>query len=149
MDQNNEEFHTLPNGKSDDSEISMEKMPGIVTTNSQELSNEEQFMPPQLSSPVDIREEHLSRCIRNVCSVLNERIEDFVCLLVDPPDIKPIATTVGILNRPLGLIRLEVVHLFVALFATSDYSILEKCSQLNVLKLLTVRHLFLLNFYFN
>lgn len=137
MDQNNEEFHTLPNGKSDDSEISMEKMPGIVTTNSQELSNEEQFMPPQLSSPVDIREEHLSRCIRNVCSVLNERIEDFVCLLVDPPDIKPIATTVGILNRPLGLIRLEVVHLFVALFATSDYSILEKCSQLNVLKLLT------------
>ena len=119
-------------------DVGMEAMPTFLKASSSPSSSECQFMPPQLLSPIDVHGEHLARCVRNVSIALHERLDDFVALLINPSGLAPITTTVGVIERPLGLIRMEVIHLFVALFATSDYSVLEKCSQLHILKLLTV-----------
>lgn len=128
------------NGKSEVQDENMEGMPTFLKSASSPSPTETQFMPPQLASPENVYGEHLDRCVHNVSAALHERLEDFVDLLVNPcpQGLAPIPTTAGLIKCPLGLIRIEVIHLFVALFATSDYSILEKCSQLNALKLLTV-----------
>ncbi|KAH9406700.1 Serine/threonine-protein phosphatase 6 regulatory subunit 2 [Tyrophagus putrescentiae] len=110
-------------------DVGMEAMPTFLKASSSPSSSECQFMPPQLLSPIDVHGEHLARCVRNVSIALHERLDDFVALLINPSGLAPITTTVGVI---------ELIHLFVALFATSDYSILEKCSQLHILKLLTV-----------
>lgn len=103
----------------------------------------ETFITPQLNSPDGAYGEHLQRCIHNVSTALYEKLDDFIELLFDPiGPIHPIATTIGTLQEPLGLIRLEVTHLFVAMFATADSHILEKCAELNVLKIFTVRVFF-------
>ncbi|OTF75543.1 serine/threonine-protein phosphatase 6 regulatory subunit 3-like [Euroglyphus maynei] len=87
----------------------------------------------------ETQNEHLTQCVRNSSKVLNERLEDFVNILIESPYCESMKTTAGIIEKPLGFIRLEVIHLFVALFATSDFQIMKKCSQLNVLKILTVK----------
>lgn len=123
----------------DETNIELEAMPKVLKQQNTDIGqNETKFMPPQMTSPVDALSEHLFLCVRNVSKVLNERLEDFVLLLTDTTNLKPIKTTAGIIDKPLGILRLEVVHLFVALFATSNYTIMEKCHQLNVLQILTV-----------
>lgn len=124
---------------SPDADVNLEEgMPKILKRESLASESCDQFFTPQTSSPTGAYGEHLSRCVRIVCSCLNERLDDFVQLLVTPLPSSPISTTVGILQQPLGLIRLEVIHLFVALFATSDLSILSKCADTHVLNILTV-----------
>lgn len=123
----------------DETNIELEAMPKVLKQqNTDNGQNETKFMPPQMTSPVDALSEHLFLCVRNVSNVLNERLEDFVLLLTDTTNLKPIKTTAGIIEKPLGILRLEIVHLFVALFATSNYMIMKKCHQLNVLQILTV-----------
>lgn len=140
--QQNAHLPPMNNGKSDvQQDINNEAMPTFLKSSSSPSSSDCQFMPPQLLSPIDVHGEHLARCVRNVSVALHERLDEFVALLINPSGLAPITTTVGVINCPLGLIRIEVIHLFVALFATSDYSILEKCSQLHILKHLTVSHL--------
>lgn len=137
ISQQEEQLSSMENKSEVQADVDLEGMPTFLKQNISS-STEVKFMSPQLSSPEGSYGQHLACCIKNVCTALNDRLGDFVLLLENYNNLSPIASTVGLIQRPIGLIRLEVIHLFVALFATSDYHILEKCAQLHVLKILTV-----------
>ncbi|XP_027196888.2 phosphatase 6 regulatory subunit 1-like protein fmt [Dermatophagoides pteronyssinus] len=125
---------------SDDDDDELEPMPKFLKQQSSLNVSRmfERVVEKIMDFPTEeTQSEHLTQCVRNCSKALIERLEDFVAILIDSPYCEPMKTTAGIIEKPLGFIRLEVVHLFVALFATSDFQIMKKCSQLNVLKILT------------
>lgn len=139
-DDNDDELEPMPKFLKQQSSLNVSRMLERVVEKIMDFPTEE------------TQSEHLTQCVRNCSKALIERLEDFVAILIDSPYCEPMKTTAGIIEKPLGFIRLEVVHLFVALFATSDFQIMKKCSQLNVLKILTVSFcklllLLLFNFY--
>lgn len=129
------------NNTNDNDDDELETMPKFLKQ--QNSLNVSRLMERMVEKVMDFpqeetQNEHLTQCVRNSSKVLNERLEDFVNILIESPYCESMKTTAGIIEKPLGFIRLEVIHLFVALFATSDFQIMKKCSQLNVLKILTV-----------
>ncbi|CAL1276549.1 unnamed protein product [Larinioides sclopetarius] len=77
--------------------------------------------------------ERLERGVSNVLAAIGPRLEDFHNLLLKPP-VKPAITfTIGCLDPPLGICRLEVAHLLTALLYTNNQSINEKLASLGTI----------------
>ncbi|UXI16309.1 hypothetical protein NH340_JMT02252 [Sarcoptes scabiei] len=122
-------------------DVECETMPKFLKQNTDPLSsfeNEDRFaLPPNLCSPTNEQNEHIAKCVENVVNALDGHLEEFIRILLDDTKYRPLRSTAGIIQKPLGLIRLEIVHLFVALFATSNLHIMRKCYDLKVLCILT------------
>lgn len=57
-------------------------------------------------------------------------------LLLNPPKQEPIKTTFGIIQKPLGYIRLEVVNLIRALISTNSPLVIKKLVELKTMKVI-------------
>lgn len=57
-------------------------------------------------------------------------------LLLNPPKQEPIKTTFGIIQKPLGYIRLEVVNLIRALISTNSPFVIKKLVELATMKVI-------------
>lgn len=57
-------------------------------------------------------------------------------LLLNPPKQEPIKTTFGIIQKPLGYIRLEVVNLIRALISTNSPIVIKKLVELETMKVI-------------
>ncbi|GIX73851.1 hypothetical protein CEXT_147811 [Caerostris extrusa] len=80
--------------------------------------------------------ERLERGVSNVLTAITPRLEDFHNLLLKPP-VKPAITfTIGCLDPPLGICRLEVAHLQTALLYTNNQSVNAKLASLGTIVVL-------------
>ncbi|XP_056633810.1 serine/threonine-protein phosphatase 6 regulatory subunit 3 isoform X1 [Diorhabda sublineata] len=104
-------------------------------------SNASKFSSTQNLYGTNINEEicdneQKQRSISNTTRVMKDRIKQFHDLLVDPPKQIPVSTTVGILDPPLGNIRLQVTKLFSALISTNNQELLKEIEMNETLSLL-------------
>uniref|UniRef100_A0A8C5SZW2 Protein phosphatase 6 regulatory subunit 2 n=1 Tax=Laticauda laticaudata TaxID=8630 RepID=A0A8C5SZW2_LATLA len=67
---------------------------------------------------------------------IEPRLKDFHKLLLQPPKVAPILTTIGILEEPLGNARLHGARLVAALLHTNTPSINQELCRLNTMDLL-------------
>ncbi|KAK5642731.1 hypothetical protein RI129_008898 [Pyrocoelia pectoralis] len=65
-----------------------------------------------------------------------ERLSDFQSLLLDPPKKKPIVTTLGLLDPPLGNTRLQITKLIATLISTKNSEVIQKLIKLGTFKVL-------------
>ncbi|XP_054709616.1 serine/threonine-protein phosphatase 6 regulatory subunit 3-like [Uloborus diversus] len=80
--------------------------------------------------------ERLSHGVNNVLKAVIPRLDDFHNLLLNPPLKPAITLTIGRLDPPLGLCRLEVAHLLTALLSTNDHNVNAKLASLDTMKVL-------------
>ena len=99
--------------------------------------------------------ERLTKGVEKVQAALIPKLEDFNSLLTNPPQKSSIRTTIGVIEKPLGATRLEVIHLIAALLTSNNNKIFEKFSELKTLttiivsvKIISNRFLFQTDFYF-
>ncbi|XP_032077918.1 serine/threonine-protein phosphatase 6 regulatory subunit 2 isoform X3 [Thamnophis elegans] len=67
---------------------------------------------------------------------IEPRLKDFHQLLLQPPKVAPILTTIGILEEPLGNARLHGTRLVAALLHTNTPSVNQELCRLNTMDLL-------------
>lgn len=80
--------------------------------------------------------ERLAYGVYNVLTAITPRLEDFHNLLLKPP-VKPAITfTIGCLDPPLGICRLEVAHLLTALLYTNNHAVNAKLASLGTITVL-------------
>ncbi|RWS31098.1 serine/threonine-protein phosphatase 6 regulatory subunit 3-like protein [Leptotrombidium deliense] len=80
--------------------------------------------------------ERLSRCVQQVHAAIIPRLSDFHIILLNPPERPAIHTTVGVIEKPLGATRLEVVHLIRALLSSNNPGINQKICELKTVPVL-------------
>jgi len=71
--------------------------------------------------------------MRNTQDAVEEYLIKFHELLLNPPKQEPIKTTCGVIQKPLGYIRLEVVNLIRALISVNSPRIIMKLVELNTM----------------
>uniref|UniRef100_T1JUY0 Uncharacterized protein n=1 Tax=Tetranychus urticae TaxID=32264 RepID=T1JUY0_TETUR len=76
---------------------------------------------PDLMTPLDI--ERLTKSVRQVHAAIVPRLGDFHSLLTNPPEKSPVRTTIGLIEKPFGATRVEVVHLIRALLSSNNPTI--------------------------
>jgi len=69
--------------------------------------------------------------------VIVSRIKDFTSLLSNPPKIEQIETSFGVLDPPLGEMRLRIIEFLVQLFKINCTPIEEELLKCNVLQVIT------------
>ncbi|KAF5276505.1 hypothetical protein FQA39_LY06574 [Lamprigera yunnana] len=80
--------------------------------------------------------------IKSVSKVILTPLKDFHSLLLDPPKAsncnkkKPINTTLGVLDPPLGNTRLHVTKLFASLISTNNMDLMNEIISLGTLQVL-------------
>lgn len=74
------------------------------------------------------------KAIEQVRGEIEKYLKDFHELLLNPPKQEPIKTTFGIIQKPLGYMRLEVVNLIRALIGTNSKNIVGKLVELKTMK---------------
>lgn len=77
-----------------------------------------------------------NRTIQNIEEEINDYLIKFHELLLNPPKQQPIKTTFGIIQKPLGYMRLEVVNLIRALISTNSGLIIRKLVYLKTMKVI-------------
>jgi len=85
---------------------------------------------------VDI--EKLTKSVLQVHAAIEPRLLDFHSLLIDPPPQKPVQTVVGLIEKPFGATRIEVVHLIRALLSSNNPKINRKIEEIKTLVVLLV-----------
>ncbi|KAL9984425.1 hypothetical protein ACROYT_G006713 [Oculina patagonica] len=80
--------------------------------------------------------ERLAQGVSATLAALTPRLKDFHQLLVDPPPMKPMLTTIGTLDPPLGNARLQASKLVAAILATNSDTINAELAKLGTLKVL-------------
>lgn len=80
--------------------------------------------------------ERLAQGVSATLAALTPRLKDFHQLLVDPPPMKPMLTTVGTLDPPLGNARLQASKLIAAILATNSDTINAELANLGTLQVL-------------
>ncbi|RWS09305.1 Serine/threonine-protein phosphatase 6 regulatory subunit 3-like protein [Dinothrombium tinctorium] len=80
--------------------------------------------------------ERLSRGVRKAHAAIIPRLKDFHSVLLNPPLRSPIHTTIGVIEKPLGATRLEVVHLIRALLSSNNPEVNQKLSELKTVHVL-------------
>lgn len=79
---------------------------------------------------------NISQTIEQIQDVLADNLIKFHELLLNPPKQEPIKTTFGVIQKPLGYMRLEVVNLIRALLSTNSPVIIQKLVELNTMKVI-------------
>lgn len=74
--------------------------------------------------------------VKNLHRVLLSNLDKFKQLLVDSVPDYTVVTTTGPINKPLGFVRLEIVHLFYALLQANNPAIDEAFAQHRILEVL-------------
>lgn len=87
-------------------------------------------------SPLDA--ERLTKGVLQVQSAIVPRLSDFHDILLNPPQKSPIQTSVGVITKPLGATRLEVVHLIRALLCSNNPEVNQKLVELKTVPVLIV-----------
>ncbi|XP_020629386.1 serine/threonine-protein phosphatase 6 regulatory subunit 3-like [Orbicella faveolata] len=85
-------------------------------------------------TPLDA--ERLAQGVSATLAALTPRLKDFHQLLVDPPPMKPMLTTIGTLDPPLGNARLQASKLIAAILATNSDTINAELANLGTLQVL-------------
>lgn len=80
--------------------------------------------------------ERLAQGVSATLAALTPRLKDFHQLLVNPPPMKPMLTTVGTLDPPLGNARLQASKLIAAILATNSDTINAELANLGTLQVL-------------
>lgn len=78
----------------------------------------------------------VTKAIGEAQEALEKYLIHFHELLLNPPKQEPIKTTFGIIQRPLGYIRLEVVNLIRALISTNSAIVIKKLVELKTMKVI-------------
>ena len=76
------------------------------------------------------------KTIEQIQDEIDDHLIEFHRLLLNPPKLEPIKTTFGIIQKPLGYIRLEVVNLIKALIGTNSPKIIRKLVELRTMKVI-------------
>lgn len=92
--------------------------------------------PPDQVSPLDAS--RLAKCVCQVHEAVTSRLHLFCDVLVNPPPKPSIRTTVGVMDRPLGAARLEVVHFIRALLSSNNPAINQSLLDSRTVTLLVV-----------
>lgn len=74
--------------------------------------------------------------IEKIQGEIEKHLIKFHELLLNPPKQQPIKTTFGIIQKPLGYMRLEVVNLIRALIGTNSPNIIRKLVELKTMKVI-------------
>lgn len=85
-------------------------------------------------APSDLLNNQLATTIEKVQREIETYLVQFHDLLLNPPKQEPIKTTFGIIQKPLGYMRLEVVNLIRALIGTNSSNIIKKLVELKTMK---------------
>ncbi|XP_015794215.2 serine/threonine-protein phosphatase 6 regulatory subunit 2-like [Tetranychus urticae] len=88
---------------------------------------------PDLMTPLDI--ERLTKSVRQVHAAIVPRLGDFHSLLTNPPEKSPVRTTIGLIEKPFGATRVEVVHLIRALLSSNNPTINRKLTTLKTISI--------------
>lgn len=80
--------------------------------------------------------ERLAQGVSATLAALTPRLKDVHQLLVDPPPMKPMLTTIGTLDPPLGNARLQASKLIAAVLATNSDTINAELANLGTLRVL-------------
>lgn len=80
--------------------------------------------------------ELLAKTIQQTQEEIEKHLIKFHELLLNPPKQQPIKTTFGIIQKPLGYMRLEVVNLIRALISTNSPNIIRKLVDLRTMKVI-------------
>jgi len=99
------------------------------------LFNRADSAPEQVSA---IDAERLTKGVLQVQSAVIPRLEDFHSVLLVPPEKAPIKTTAGILAKPLGASRLEIVHLIRALLSSNNPEVNRKLADSKTMNVIIV-----------
>lgn len=94
-----------------------------------------------LSSSDTVSALDASRLAQSVCQVhaaVLPRLSQFHDFLSSEPSLRPIMTTTGVLERPLGAARIEAVHFIRALLSSNNPAINRALASLKTLSLLIV-----------
>lgn len=89
-------------------------------------------------SPLDA--ERLSKGVIKVHSAIVPRLGDFHSVLLDPPLKPAVNSTVGLISKPLGASRLEVVHLIRALLTSNNPEVNNKLIEIKTIPVLVVSY---------
>lgn len=91
-----------------------------------------------LQTLIESKQPNSSSMIKKTIEQTQEEIEKHLIkfheLLLNPPKQEPIKTTFGIIQKPLGYMRLEVVNLIRALISTNSPNIIKKLVELKTMK---------------
>lgn len=77
-----------------------------------------------------------AKAIEQTQEEIEKHLIKFHELLLNPPKQEPIKTTFGIIQKPLGYMRLEVVNLIRALISTNSPKIIRKLVELKTMKVI-------------
>ncbi|KAJ8985553.1 hypothetical protein NQ317_019937 [Molorchus minor] len=80
--------------------------------------------------------EQKQKIIFNTTQAIRVRIKDFHNLLVDPPYLAPVVTTVGTLNPPLGNTRLQVAKLLATIISSNNEELLSELESIGTFPVL-------------
>ncbi len=80
----------------------------------------------------------LHPCVRNVVEALTPWFADLHYMLLNPPVQKAVNTTYGVLEPPLGAVRLQIARLVAALVSLRHRPISATLAQLGTLQVLVV-----------
>ncbi|XP_048578383.1 serine/threonine-protein phosphatase 6 regulatory subunit 3 isoform X2 [Nematostella vectensis] len=80
--------------------------------------------------------ERLAQGVSATLAAVTPRLKDFHDLLSNPPLMKPMTTTVGILDPPLGNARLQIAKLLSSILGTNSDSINQELASLGTMSVL-------------
>lgn len=80
--------------------------------------------------------EHRLKVTQSTVKAMQKRLKDFHNLLLDPPKKKPIETTFGILEEPLGNTRLQIAKLFATVISTNNADVMQELISLDTMQVL-------------
>lgn len=78
----------------------------------------------------------IAKTIEKLQGEIEKHLINFHELLLNPPKQEPIKTTFGLIQKPLGYMRLEVVNYIRALLSTNSSGIIGKLIELKTLKVI-------------
>ncbi|KAI1296809.1 Serine/threonine-protein phosphatase 6 regulatory subunit 3 [Halotydeus destructor] len=95
------------------------------------------FKPDGAPEPMSTLDaDRLAKGVIQVQSAIIPRLDDFHSILLSPPAKDPVITTVGLIEKPLGASRLEIVHLLRALISSNSLTVNNKIAELKTLPII-------------
>lgn len=80
--------------------------------------------------------EHRQKVTQSTVKAIQKRLKNFHNLLIDPPKKRPIETTIGVLEQPLGNTRLQIIKLLAAVISTNNTDAMQELITLDTMQIL-------------
>ena len=108
--------------KANDESLEFEGVPQMPTALFKQLDSTNDQMTPLDAARLD-------KSVSQVHNAVVHRIPEFLSILANPPSKPPIRTALGIIESPLGAMRLEVAHFIRALISGNNAAINQKLRE--------------------